>query len=58
MCGLAKYTIISVGLLSLVIQSHGFPSKEKEVFSFPNFFNLDAHVHPDVKGMFNMYHRP
>ena len=58
MFGLAKYIIISVGLLSLVIRSHGFPSEVKEAFSFPNFFNWNAPVYPDVKGIFDIHHRP
>ena len=52
---LPKYFIIFLGLLSLVIPSRAFSSEESEVFSFPNLFNLNSPVHPDVEGLFNIY---
>ena len=52
MRGLPKYFMIFLGLLSLAILSHAFPTEKTEVFS--NFFNVNAAVHPDLKGMFDM----
>ena len=52
MKGLPKYVMIFLGLLSLAILSHAFPTEKREVF--PNFFNVSAAVHPDLKGMFDM----
>ena len=54
MFGQAKYFIISLGLLSLVIPTRGFATEERKVFSFPKFYNLNPSVHLDVEGMFNM----
>ena len=51
MRGLPKYFMIFLGLLSLAILSHAFPTEKREVFS--NFFNVNAAVHPDLKGMFD-----
>ena len=52
MRGLHRYFMIFLGLLSLTILSHAFPTEKREVFS--NFFNVNAAVHPDLKGMFDM----
>ena len=52
MRGLNKYFMIFLGLLSLAILSHAFPTEKGEVFS--DFFNVNAAVHPDLKGMFDM----
>ena len=52
MRGLHKYFMIFLGLLSLAILSHAFPTEKREVFS--NFFNVNAAVHPDLKGMFDI----
>ena len=53
MIGLPKYLMILLGLLSLAILSHTFPTEEKEVFS--DFFKVNAAVHPDLEGMFDKY---
>ena len=44
--------MIFLGLFSLAMLSHAFPTEKREVFS--NFFNVNAAVHPDLKGMFDM----
>ena len=48
---LPKYFMIFLGLLSLAILSHAFSTEKRDVYS--NFFNINAAVHPDLKGMFN-----
>ena len=51
MRGLPKYFMIFLGLLSLAILSHAFSTEKREVSS--NFFNVNAAVHPDLKGKFD-----
>ena len=52
MIGLPKYLMILLGLLSLAVLSHTFPTEKKEVFS--DFFKVNAAVHPDLEGTFEI----
>ena len=52
MIGLPKYLTVILGLLSLAILSHTFPTEDKKVFS--DFFKVNAAVHPDLEGMFEI----
>ena len=52
MIGLPKYLMILLGLLSMAVLSHTFPTEEKEVFS--DFFKVNAAVHPDLEGMLDI----